>query len=91
MNELPKSKLAETLSSDDATNMSMCVIRLPKLLSILGISRSTVYLKINKSSKYYDKDFPKPIKLGEKAIGWINQDVMEYIEVIKMGTKYIKN
>lgn len=91
MNDLPKSKKTEALSTNDAMNMPMCVIRLPKLLSILGISRSTVYLKINQTSKYYDKDFPKPIKLGEKAIGWINQDVMEYIESMKMGTKCIKN
>ncbi|BCX51834.1 MULTISPECIES: helix-turn-helix transcriptional regulator [Comamonas] len=71
----------------DTFNLNMSVIRLPKLLQILGISRSTVYLKINKSSKYYDKDFPLPIKLGEKAVGWVLQDVFNYIELIKRGTK----
>lgn len=71
----------------DTFNLNMSVIRLPKLLQILGISRSTVYLKINKSSKYYDKDFPQPIKLGEKAVGWVLQDVFNYIELIKRGTK----
>jgi len=46
-----------------------------------------VYLKINKTSKYYDKDFPLPIKLGEKAVGWVLQDVFDYIDLIKEGTK----
>lgn len=91
MNELPKTQIAQALTISDVMNMPTCVIRLPKLLTILGISRSTVYLKINQGSKYYDKDFPKPIKLGDKAIGWILQDVMEYIESMKMGTKCIKN
>lgn len=63
------------------------VIRLPRLLQILGISRSTVYLKINQQSKYYDKKFPRPIKLGEKAIGWMLQDVLDYLEGIKSFAK----
>ena len=76
-----------TAAAADAVSLHMSVIRLPKLLQILGISRSTVYLKINKESKYYDKDFPLPIKLGEKAVGWVLQDVFDYIELIKRSTK----
>ncbi|MEG2974619.1 MAG: AlpA family phage regulatory protein [Comamonas sp.] len=87
MTELAKHENQNLASAAGAISLSMSVIRLPKLLQILGISRSTVYLKINKSSKYYDKEFPLPIKLGEKAVGWVLQDVFNYIELIKRGTK----
>lgn len=59
------------------------VLRLRQLLKALGISRSTVYLRINPKSKYYDPVFPKPIRLGTKARGWVLSDVNDYIEHLK--------
>lgn len=87
MIEIAKHASQTTTGTAEAISLHMSVIRLPKLLQILGISRSTVYLKLNKSSKYYDKYFPQPIKLGEKAVGWLLMDVFNYIESIKQGTK----
>jgi prophage regulatory protein len=60
-----------------------CVIRLKTLLEMLGVSRSTVYLRINPQSKYYDPMFPKSIRLGMKAVGWVLQDVHAYIEYLR--------
>lgn len=59
------------------------ILRLRQLLKALGISRSTVYLRINPKSKYYDPVFPKPIRLGAKAVGWVLSDVNDYIEHLK--------
>jgi prophage regulatory protein len=87
MTELVKHDDRSLVPVADAISANMSVIRLPKLLQILGVSRSMVYLKINKCSKYYDKDFPLPIKLGQKAVGWVLLDVFNYIELIKRGTK----
>lgn len=85
MNEIANSRAEKTESVNFGLSSNLGVIRLPKLLKIIGLSRSTVYLKINKKSKYYDSKFPEPIRLGEKAIGWILQDVIDYIESIKNG------
>lgn len=60
-----------------------CVIRLKTLLEMLGVSRSTVYLRINPQSKYYDPMFPKSIPLGMKAKGWVLEDVHAYIEHLR--------
>lgn len=60
-----------------------CVIRLKTLLEVLGVSRSTVYLRINPQSKYYDPMFPKSIPLGMKAKGWVLEDVYAYIEHLR--------
>lgn len=88
MTVLNQPSLLQKTNSDINSNLHMGVIRLPKLLQILGISRSTVYLKINNQSKYYDQNFPRPIKLGEKAVGWMLNDVFEYLERIKSLSKY---
>ena len=90
MTELAKHDNQNCTPAADACHLTMSVIRLPKLLQILGISRSMVYLKINKDSRYYDKNFPQPIKLGEKAIGWMLKDVFDYLEGIKSFGKYKK-
>ena len=44
-------------------------IRLPEVLKILGISRSTFYAGI-KSGKY-----PNPVKVGKRVSGWRTADV----------------
>ena len=88
MTVLNQPSLVQKTNSDINSNLHMGVIRLPKLIQILGISRSTVYLKINTRSKYYDQNFPRPIKLGEKAVGWMLNDVFEYLERIKSLSKY---
>jgi prophage regulatory protein len=41
----------------------------------LGLSRSTIYDKINPRSPRYDATFPTPIKLGGGAVGWLSEEV----------------
>jgi prophage regulatory protein len=40
---------------------------------LTGLSRSTIYLKIAKGT------FPKPLSLGARAIGWLENDVESWI------------
>ncbi|WP_126241502.1 helix-turn-helix transcriptional regulator [Burkholderia gladioli] len=51
------------------------VLRFNCLKEKIGISRSSVYNKMNPNSKYYDEEFPKPIRLGESTVGWRESDV----------------
>ncbi len=61
-------------------------IRLREVLSILGISKSTLYDRLSKSSPSYDQRMPKPFKLGsgkniERAPSvWWYADVIAYLE-----------
>lgn len=59
------------------------VMRLPQVMAALGVSRSTLYLKMDPKSKYYDTEFPMRIKLGAKAIGWIEDEILNYIEILR--------
>jgi len=54
--------------------MSHKILRLPELKDLTGLSRSTIYARIS------NEDFPAPISLGGRAVGWIEEDVMNWIE-----------
>jgi len=51
------------------------ILRLKRLKEMTGISASTIYNKLNPRSKYYDQTFPKPVRLGLSAVGWLESDV----------------
>lgn len=59
------------------------VIRMKELTLILGLSRSTIYDKLNSNSARYDPDFPKQIKLGQSSIGWLEMDIQNWIMNLK--------
>jgi prophage regulatory protein len=49
------------------------IIRLPDVIAQTGLARSTIYLYVSNGS------FPKPIKLGESAVGWVSAEVDAWI------------
>lgn len=56
------------------------VIRMPELVHLVGMSRSSIYNRLNPKSKFYDPQFPRPVKLGSSsAIGWLLSSVLEWI------------
>ena len=56
------------------------VLRLKQVQERLGLGRSTIYDRINPKSPRYDRSFPKPIKLGVSAVGWIEENITAWIE-----------
>jgi prophage regulatory protein len=55
------------------------VLRLKKVTEKTGLSRSSIYYKLNPASKYFDKTFPKPIRLGAGSIGWLESDIETWL------------
>jgi len=45
------------------------------LEDMLGISRSTIYRLMQNG------DFPRPIKLGRRAVGWKSEDIDKWLLV----------
>jgi prophage regulatory protein len=45
------------------------ILRMTELTAILGISRSSIYEKLN-PKRYYDAEFPRPVRLGAASVGW---------------------
>lgn len=53
--------------------MATSILRLPTVLARCGISRSMLYLLMSK------EQFPKPISLGARAVGWNSDDIDHWI------------
>jgi len=53
--------------------MSHIILRLLAVKKRTGLSRSSIYLRMA------NKEFPASISLGGRAIGWLEQDIDEWI------------
>ena len=54
--------------------MSISILRLPAVKARTGLSRSTIYLRISEGN------FPKPISLGGRAVGWVESDIQDWLQ-----------
>lgn len=50
------------------------ILRLRVVMHRSGLARSTLYDKMSKG------EFPKPISLGPRAVGWIADEVEQWIQ-----------
>ena len=55
---------------------SHSILRLPAVKARTGLSRSTIYLKVANHT------FPKPVKLGGRAVGWVDGEVDDWLEAL---------
>lgn len=53
--------------------MSHRILRLPEVKQRTGLSRSSIYLRMS------NNEFPSSISLGGRAVGWLEQDIYEWI------------
>ena len=51
----------------------MRVLRFPMVSEMTGLPRSTLYLYIK------NNQFPKPIKIGIRSVGWMKEEVEEWL------------
>jgi len=54
--------------------MSNSILRLPEVKNRTGLGRSTIYNLVS------DGTFPKPVNLGSRSIGWVEDEVDTWIE-----------
>lgn len=52
---------------------SECILRLPEVMKRTGLSRSTIYMRIQ------EKTFPKQINLSIRSTGWLESEITEWI------------
>lgn len=55
-------------------NVTHRILRLPAVKASTGLSRSTIYLRVAKGT------FPKPVSLGERAVGWVESEIQQWLE-----------
>lgn len=59
--------------------MSHRILRRPEVETRTGLSRSTIYAMIS------DGSFPKPVRLGKRAVGWRESDIASWLSSLEMA------
>lgn len=54
--------------------MTNNILRLPAVKQKTGQSRSTIYDKVQRG------EFPAPVKIGERAVGWVEAEVDSWVK-----------
>lgn len=49
------------------------ILRLPVVKSRTGLSRSSIYAKVRTG------EFPKPISIGIRSVGWMESEIQQWI------------
>lgn len=51
------------------------VLRLPSLTDRVGLATATIYDKLDPKSPRHDPTFPLPVSLGQRAVGWVEEEI----------------
>ena len=54
--------------------MVTTILRLPAVKARTGLSRSSIYLRVTEGT------FPKPVRLGRRAVGWVDAEIQNWLE-----------
>lgn len=44
-----------------------------------GLGRSSIYERMNPDSKYFDSTFPASVPIGQRGVGWYEEDVVRWV------------
>lgn len=54
-------------------------LRIKDVCKLIGLSKSTVWNKLDPDSKYYDPDFPSQIRISRKAVAWDKNELIDWM------------
>lgn len=55
------------------------ILRVRGVVAKVGVSRSTIYNKLNPKSRAYDPMFPRQVPLGIRSVGWIESEIDDWL------------
>jgi prophage regulatory protein len=62
------------------TATPMKILKIHEVLEMTSLSRATHFAKLNEKSKSYDPDYPKPLKLGARSVGYVEKEVIDWLQ-----------
>jgi prophage regulatory protein len=63
-----------TISMSEQIRSTITILRRKQVESRTGLSRSSIYAMMAKG------EFPKPVSLGGRAVGWIENQIDQWLE-----------
>jgi len=67
--------------------MEIKILRLPQVIEYTGLSRSSILVM----AKEGELDFPKPVKIGKRAMGWRSHDIEAWLSNLAEPKAYGEN
>lgn len=55
------------------------MLRMKQVSERTGLSRSTIYNKLDSSSPFHDPDFPRQVHLGRSTVAWVEDEINEWL------------
>ena len=62
---------------------ALIILRLKQLERKIGLKRSSIYEKSNPKSNRFDPSFPQMVQLSQRAVGWYESDVDEWLQSLQ--------
>ena len=59
--------------------MAHRILRLPAVIEKTGLGRSTIYARMTAGR------FPRPLRIGARAVGWLEDDIDDYLDTRPRG------
>ncbi len=83
MSELKGKSIGDVLEQDGTrgTSAGLNILRLPAVCRITGLRRSTIYRMQARGQ------FPQRVKIGARAVGWIEREVREWLAERAVATR----
>ena len=58
-------------------------IRLPEVKSRFGFSSNeAIWCRLRRGNPRFDPDFPRPVKIGKRAVAWIESEILDYQQTL---------
>lgn len=68
------------MKSLSTTAGSLRILRVPEVLRLTSLSRASHFAKLDPNSSSYDPGYPRPLKLGARSVGYVEHEVIAWIE-----------
>lgn len=67
-------------ASSITTTTPLKILKIDEVLKLTSLSRASHFAKLNAKSRSYDPDYPRPIKLGARSVGYVEQEVIDWLQ-----------
>jgi prophage regulatory protein len=78
---LSKQQIVEQTNGQE-TSKPIRVLNIKSLCSKVGRSRASIYNWMNPKSPHYLPRFPKPIRIGIRSVGWLENEIDDYLAIM---------
>lgn len=63
----------------DQLKTTLTILRRRQVQARTGLSRSSIYAKLDPKNLSFDPDFPASIRLSKTAVGWLTSEIDAWI------------